>query len=595
MAIILDTNVASELVDDRQQLEVLDWWRRQAIEEAYVTAITEIELRYGVAIMPEGRNRARLSRQIDDLLEIDFAGRILPFDSAAAYTYAVIASRRRAVGRVVGQSDTQIAAIALSLGMTVATRNVRHFTDCGIELITPGQPKERSNNAYLRLVTRTLRDDPPEAETASHRLMLRAGLIQQVAAGIYAYLPLAWRSMQKIEQIVREEMDAAGSQELRMPALQPMELWEQTGRAAAFGDNMFSLEDRRGRPLALAPTHEEVVTNIVKGNVQSYRDLPVILYQMQTKFRDEPRPRAGLVRVREFTMKDAYSFDADDDGLDVSYQAMAQAYRNVFRRCSIPVVMAEADSGAIGGKDSHEFLLPTDTGEDTVITCPSCGYAANAEKAAGVYPDQPVPAPLPLEEVSTPGMKTIASLCEFLGVAEAQTLKAVFYAADGEVVFVTIRGDLEVNEVKLKNALHCNDLRLAEDDEVAAAGIVAGSASAIGISNIRRIADDSITNGGNFVVGANKPDTHYRNTNYPRDFDADLVTDIALTEPGHLCAQCGAALQFTRGVEVRPHLQAGHFFQRIFGSFLSGLRWRAAAHHHGLLRHRRQPDPGRRD
>ncbi len=418
-----------------------------------------------------------------------------------------------------------------------------------------------------RLVTRTLRDDPPEAETASHRLMLRAGLIQQVAAGIYAYLPLAWRSMQKIEQIVREEMDAAGSQELRMPALQPMELWDQTGRAAAFGDNMFSLEDRRGRPLALAPTHEEVVTNIVKGNVQSYRDLPVILYQMQTKFRDEPRPRAGLVRVREFTMKDAYSFDADDDGLDASYQAMAQAYRNVFRRCSIPVVMAEADSGAIGGKDSHEFLLPTDTGEDTVITCASCGYAANAEKAAGVYPDQPVPDPLPLEEVSTPGMKTIAALCEFLGVEKAQTLKAVFYAADGEVVFVTIRGDLEVNEVKLKNALHCNELRLAEDEEVAAAGIVAGSASAIGICNIRRIADESITNGGNFVVGANKEDTHYRNANYPRDFGADLVTDIALTEPGHLCSLCGAALQFTRGVEVGHIFKLGTFFSESLGAY----------------------------
>jgi prolyl-tRNA synthetase len=417
-----------------------------------------------------------------------------------------------------------------------------------------------------RLVTRTLRDDPPEAETASHRLMLRAGLIQQVAAGIYAYLPLAWRSMQKIEQIVREEMDAAGSQELRMPALQPMELWEQSGRAAAFGDNMFSLEDRRGRPLALAPTHEEVVTNIVKGNVQSYRDLPVILYQMQTKFRDEPRPRAGLVRVREFTMKDAYSFDADDDGLDSSYQAMAQAYRNVFRRCSIPVVMAEADSGAIGGKDSHEFLLPTDTGEDTVITCPFCGYAANAEKAAGLYPDQPAPEPLPLEEVSTPGMKTIASLCEFLGVAEAQTLKAVFYAADGEVVFVTIRGDLEVNEVKLKNALHCNDLRLAEDEEITAAGLVAGSASAIGITNVRRVADTSIYNGGNFVVGANKEDTHYRNANYPRDFDADLVTDIALTEPGHRCVQCGAALEFTRGVEVGHIFKLGTFFSETLGA-----------------------------
>ena len=418
-----------------------------------------------------------------------------------------------------------------------------------------------------RLVTRTLRDDPPEAETASHRLMLRAGLIQQVAAGVYAYLPLAWRSLQKIEQIVREEMDAAGSQELRMPALQPLELWEQTGRSAAFGDNMFRLEDRRGRPLALAPTHEEVVTNIVKGNVQSYRDLPVILYQMQTKFRDEPRPRAGLVRVREFTMKDAYSFDADDDGLDGSYQAMAQAYRNVFRRCSIPVVMAEADSGAIGGKDSHEFLLPTDTGEDTVITCTRCGYAANAEKAEGVYPDQETPDPLPLEEVSTPGIKTIAGLAEFLGVPESQTLKAVFYAADDEVVFVTIRGDLDVNEVKLKNALHCNELRLAEDDEVKAAGLVAGSASAIGISNIRRIADPSISNGGNFVVGANKEDTHYRNANYPRDFEADIVTDIALAQPGQLCARCGAPLASTRGVEVGHIFKLGTFFSESLGAY----------------------------
>ena len=418
-----------------------------------------------------------------------------------------------------------------------------------------------------RLVTRTLRDDPPEAETASHRLMLRAGLIQQVAAGVYAYLPLAWRSLQKIEQIVREEMDAAGSQELRMPALQPLELWEQTGRSAAFGDNMFRLEDRRGRPLALAPTHEEVVTNIVKGNVQSYRDLPVILYQMQTKFRDEPRPRAGLVRVREFTMKDAYSFDADDDGLDGSYQAMAQAYRNVFRRCSIPVVMAEADSGAIGGKDSHEFLLPTDTGEDTVITCTRCGYAANAEKAEGVYPDQETPDPLPLEEVSTPGIKTIAGLAEFLGVPESQTLKAVFYAADDEVVFVTIRGDLDVNEVKLKNALHCNELRLAEDDEVKAAGLVAGSASPIGISNMRRIADPSISNGGNFVVGANKEDTHYLNANYPRDFEADIVTDIALAQPGQLCARCGAPLASTRGVEVGHIFKLGTFFSESLGAY----------------------------
>ena len=317
-----------------------------------------------------------------------------------------------------------------------------------------------------RLVTRTLRDDPPEAETASHRLMLRAGLIQQVAAGVYAYLPLAWRSLQKIEQIVREEMDAAAGQELRMPALQPLELWQQTDRDAAFGDNMFRLEDRRGRPLALAPTHEEVVTNIVKGNVQSYRDLPVILYQMQTKFRDEPRPRAGLVRVREFTMKDAYSFDADDDGLDDSYQAMAQAYRNVFRRCSIPVVMAEADSGAIGGKDSHEFLLPTDTGEDTVITCPGCGYAANAEKAEGVYPGQETPDPLPAGRSEHAGHQDHRGAGRVPGRVRGADAESRFLRRRREVVFVTIRGDLDVNEVKLKNALHCNELRLADDEEV---------------------------------------------------------------------------------------------------------------------------------
>ena len=229
-----------------------------------------------------------------------------------------------------------------------------------------------------QLLTKSLRDDPPEAETASHRLMLRAGLIYQVAAGIYACLPLAWKSMRKIENIIREEMDRAGGQELLMPALQPLELWEQTGRSAAFGDNLFSLRDRRGRPMVLAPTHEEVVTGIVKAHVQSYRDLPIILYQIQTKFRDEPRPRAGLVRVREFAMKDAYSFNADEESLDDSYQAMAQAYKNIYRRCGLPVLMAEADSGAIGGKDSHEFILAAPTGEDTVITCPSCCYSANS-------------------------------------------------------------------------------------------------------------------------------------------------------------------------------------------------------------------------
>ena len=417
-----------------------------------------------------------------------------------------------------------------------------------------------------RLVTRTLRADPPEAETASHRLLLKAGLIYQVAAGVYAYLPLAWRALRKIETIIREEMDAAGSQELLMPALQPMELWEQTGRRAAMGDVLFSLQDRRGRPMALAPTHEEVITSIVRANVQSYRDLPVILYQIQTKFRDEPRPRAGLVRVREFAMKDAYSFNADEESLDASYQAMAQAYRNIYRRCRLPVLMAEADSGAIGGKDSHEFLLPTPTGEDTVITCPACGYTANAEKAVGVYPPVATETAQPLTEVSTPGVKTIAELAAFLAVPESKTLKAVFYAADGEVVFVVLRGDLEVNEVKLKNALRCQELRLATDAEVRAAGLVAGSASPIGVTNLQRIADPSITGGNNFVVGANRPDTHYCNANYPRDFQVDLLTDLALAQPGQLCPQCGGTLQSTRGVEVGHIFKLGTFYSETLGA-----------------------------
>ncbi len=417
-----------------------------------------------------------------------------------------------------------------------------------------------------QLVTKSLRDDPPEAETASHRLMLRAGLIYQVAAGIYASLPLAFKSLRKIEAIIREEMDRAGGQELLMPALQPMELWEQTGRGAAFGDNLFSLEDRRGRPMVLAPTHEEVVTGIVKANVQSYRDLPVILYQIQTKFRDELRPRAGLVRVREFVMKDAYSFNADEESLDDSYQAMAQAYKNIYRRCGLPVLMAEADSGAIGGKDSHEFILATPTGEDTVITCPACGYTANAEKASGVYHELSAEDEESLEEVSTPGVKTIDGLAQYLNISDEKTFKAVFYMADGELVFVTIRGDLEVNDIKLKNALHASDLHLADDQEVAKAGLVAGSASAIGINDIKRVGDLSITRGNNFVVGGNKPDTHLRGANYPRDFQVDILTDIALARPGQGCPNCGQPLEAVRGVEVGHIFKLGTFFSEALGA-----------------------------
>ena len=421
-----------------------------------------------------------------------------------------------------------------------------------------------------RLVSKTLRTDPAEAETVSHRLMLKAGMVSQVTAGVYSYLPLAWRALRKVENIIREEIDAAGGQELRLPVLQPVELWEQTGRRDAFGDNLFTLHDRRQRALVMAPTHEEVITNVARANVQSYRDLPLMLYQIQTKFRDEPRPRAGLIRVREFDMKDAYSFDADEDGLDASYQAMAQAYRNIYHRCGLTALMAEADSGAIGGKDSHEFLLVTPSGEDTVITCPQCRYAANAEKARCIIPtstdEAPQPMPDPMEEVSTPGIKTIAALCDHLGITHDRTLKAVFYTADGELVFVTIRGDLEVNEVKLKNALDVNEIRLATDEEVAAGNLVAGSASPVGLHNIKKIADPSIQSGANFVAGANKPGVHLRNVNYPRDFSIDLMTDITLAQPGHGCPNCGTPMEAARGIEVGHIFKLGSFFSEALGA-----------------------------
>jgi len=412
-----------------------------------------------------------------------------------------------------------------------------------------------------KLFGKTLRETPAEAETASHRLLLKAGMIHQVAAGVYSYLPLAWRVLKKIENIIRDEMDAAGGQELMMPVLQPLELWQQTGRDLAFGKGLFTLSDRKERKLALGPTHEEVITELVSHNVQSYRDLPLLLYQIQTKFRDEPRPRGGLLRVREFTMKDLYSFDADEEGLNQSYQTMLQAYQNIYARCGLPALLVEADSGAIGGKESHEFMVITDSGEDEIIYCSNCQYAANAEKAGSIKSKIESGKPLPIEEVSTPGFCTIEEVSRFLKVPQSHTLKAVFYIADGELVFVVIRGDIEVNEVKLKNALHCSELRLASEAEVIKAGIVAGSASPIGISGIKIIADDSITSGTNFVAGANKPDTHYRNVNYPRDFKVDLIADIARAQAGEGCPKCGEKLLSTRGIEV------GHVFK--LGIFLS--------------------------
>ena len=417
-----------------------------------------------------------------------------------------------------------------------------------------------------RLFGKTLREDPAEAEIASHRLMLRAGLIYQVASGVYSYMPLAWRALRNIEQIIREEMDGAGGQELRMPALQPKELWDRSGRTEALGDDLFVVADRRDRPLVVAPTHEEVLTRMVDANVNSYRDLPLILYQIQTKFRDEPRPRGGLIRVREFDMKDAYSFDEDEEGLDISYQAMVEAYKSIYARCGLSAIMVEADSGAIGGKYSHEFMVLADSGEDTVMLCEACGYAANLEKATFAKPPQEQEPPEPLGEVHTPGVKTIEDLAKFLGVATSKTLKAVFYMAGEEMVFATIRGDLDINEVKLRNVLGGAALRLATPEEVEAAGLVAGSASQVGLSGVRTVADDSILLGSNFVVGANKQDYHLRNANHPRDFKVDVMTDIALAKEGYACPRCDSGMTTQRGIEVGHLFKLGTRYSDVMGA-----------------------------
>jgi prolyl-tRNA synthetase len=419
---------------------------------------------------------------------------------------------------------------------------------------------------FSNLFGKTLREVPAEAETASHQLLLKAGMIQQLTAGVYSYLPLGWRALRKMEQITREEMDAAGAQELCMPVLQPIEMWQESGRDLAFGKSLFTVTDRRERQLVLAPTHEELVTELARRYVKSYRDLPLMLYQIQTKFRDEPRPRGGLLRVREFDMKDCYSLDADEAALDLSYKSMIQAYKNIYTRCGLDAMLIEADSGAIGGKDSHEFMVATEIGEDEIIYCNRCGYVANVERAGFVKAKMDEESLLPLQEVATPGAKTIEEVANFLGVPKNRTLKAVFYATDGKLVFVTIRGDLEVNEVKLRNALKCSELRLANDEEVKKSGLVAGSASAVGLKGVKVIADDSITAGHNFVVGANRDGYHFKNANYPRDFKVDIITDIALAKAGYQCLKCGNPLMSRRGIEIGHIFKLGTVFSQRQGA-----------------------------
>lgn len=420
---------------------------------------------------------------------------------------------------------------------------------------------------FSKLFAKTFKEIPSEADTVSHQLLLRAGMIHQIASGIYSFLPLGWRVLRKIEAVIREEMDRVGGQELMLFMLQPSELWQESGRLSSFGKTLFTVIDRKEHQLILGPTHEEIITVLVRRYVRSYRDLPLLLYQIQNKFRDEPRPRGGLLRVREFIMKDLYSFDASEESLDETYKKMIQAYRNIYSRCGLPALLVEADSGAIGGKESHEFMLITESGEDEIIHCPSCGYAANKEKAQSIKPALDKTQPLPLEEIPTPNVRTIEEVAQFVGVPASQTLKAVFYSIDGEFVFVVVRGDFEVNETKLKNLLKCSDMRLATEDEVVKAGLVAGAASPVGIEGIKVIADDSITLGSNFIAGGNKPHTHLKNVNYPRDFTANIISDIVSARPGDGCPRCGGKLLCSHGIEIGHVFKLGTFLSEKLGAY----------------------------
>jgi prolyl-tRNA synthetase len=412
------------------------------------------------------------------------------------------------------------------------------------------------------LFTRTLRDSPADAELASHQLALRAGLVRPVAAGIYALMPLGWRVIRKIEAILREELDAIDGQEIRMPVVHPAEIWQATGRWETFGPTLQKFTSGSGRDFVLGPTHEEVVSFLASREIDSYKQLPQLVYQVQTKYRNEPRARGGLVRLREFTMKDAYSLDADAEGLDRVYERMVRAYRSVFARVDVPVTAVEADTGAMGGRASHEFVLRHDLGEDRFVACDSCGYAANVEAASFVLPEPEPVARLPVEKVATPDCKTIQDVADFLGVPTAQTLKAVFFVreAPGELdrfVFVVIRGDLEVNETRLINALGGGTVRPATDEEILATGAVPGYASPLGLKpGVMVVADRSVRVGANFVAGANDDGYHLTGVNVPRDFDPAVEADIAEAFDGATCGRCG-----TGTLHIERAIELGHCFK----------------------------------
>lgn len=415
---------------------------------------------------------------------------------------------------------------------------------------------------YTKYFIPTYREIPAEAEVISHQLMLRAGLIRKLTAGIYTYLPAGLRSIRKVENIIREEMNRAGAIELLMPAVQPAELWQDSGRWNVYGKELLRFRDRHNRDACLAPTHEEVITDLVRKEIRSYKQLPVNFYQIQTKFRDEIRPRFGLMRAREFIMKDAYSFDVDEEGANRSYEVMYETYSRIFSRCGLKFRAVEADSGAIGGSYSHEFMVLAETGEDQLVSCTKCDYAANLEKAEVKAPkpppshgSSPQTDEKPLQEVQTPDIKTIEQVSDFLSIDSETLIKTLIYVADGQPVAALVRGDHEINETKLKNHLGASIVELAPPEiieEVTGAPI--GFAGPVGLK-VKIIADYAIEDTRNWVTGANKADTHLINVKLGRDFQVDSFADLRVITPQDPCPRCGAPLHFSRGIEV------GHVFK----------------------------------
>lgn len=421
-----------------------------------------------------------------------------------------------------------------------------------------------------QLLAPTLRDVPAEAEIPSHQLLLRAGYMRKVAGGFYTYLPLGLKVLQKIEAIIREELDKAGAQELLMPIVQPRELWEETGRWDVYGDEMFRLTDRHSRDFCLGPTHEELITHTVSRDVNSYRQLPLNLYQIQNKFRDEIRPRFGLMRSREFVMKDAYSFDRDEAGLDLVYQEMYDAYTRIFHRCGLKTWPVEADSGAIGGDATHEFMALAKTGEDEIAHCPACDYAANRERAETV--DRGLRAegePLPLKTVETPGKHTVEEVASFLGVEPTKLVKTMLYLADGQPIAVLVRGDHEVNEIKVQNITGALNLELADPQTIRElTGAPVGFAGPVGLKKeIPFYIDYAVLGVEQGVVGANQKDCHTINFDPRRDLTEPKIADLRLVEAGDSCPRCAEGkLELARGIEVGQVFKLGTKYSEALGA-----------------------------